>query len=135
MGRFSFVVAAFVVLGIAAPGALAAQTGVPAAEAQAFLGEWAVTLQGPMGDIQMQLDITDNEGTVAASVGSAMLGGATQVEQISKSGENLVLRYSIDAQGQTIPVRVNIAPAEDGIRTTFDFADGMFSASGAATRR
>lgn len=115
----------------AAPFSVSAQ-GVPVAEAETFIGNWELPLATDMGPFEMTIDITNADGQVAAAVGSPQ--GAQAVEDISKSGEDLVLTYSMDAQGQSIPVMLTLRPDSDDLAVTVDAAGGMFVASGTATR-
>jgi hypothetical protein len=82
----------------------------------------------------MDLEVTDSSGKVAASVGAAELGGMTDVADVSLEGSNLVLRYSIDVQGQTAPVALTLAPDGGELNVTMDFADGMFTMAGRGTK-
>jgi len=103
------------------------------AQAQEFLGSWNVAIQSEMGAFEMQLAIADQGGKVAATVGMAQMGN-TSVTDITRAGEALVLTYSMDAQGQQIPVVVNLRPENQILRLNLNFAGGMFSATGTATR-
>ncbi|MEX2583699.1 MAG: hypothetical protein WD766_10520 [Gemmatimonadota bacterium] len=117
----------------AAPAA-SAQAPVPASEAQAFLGNWAVALDAQGQTFVLDINIQDAGGNVAAEVSSEM-GGATNVEEISKSGENLVLNYDMEAQGQQVPVEITLTAADEGLDARVDFADGMFQTTGKGTRK
>jgi hypothetical protein len=112
---------------------LAAQT-VPAADAQPFLGEWAVAINAEGQTFVMDVSITDAQGSLAAEVGSDM-GGTSKVETITKTGENLVLSYNFDAQGQSVPVVLTLAPSPEGLNANIDFADGMYETTGKGTRK
>lgn len=117
-----------------APAAASAQSQLNVSEASAFLGSWDVALQTEMGPLSLDLEITDQGGMVAASMGSPELGGSQEITDITKSGEDLVMRYQMDAQGQMIPVAVTLTPDGAELDTVMDFADGMFTASGTATK-
>ena len=56
------------------------------------------------------------------------------ISNVSKSGEKLVLSYTMDAQGQSIPVKVSLTPTDAGLDAEMDFADGMFTAAGKGTK-
>jgi len=127
------ILAAFA-LAAALPMAASAQSDLDASQAQTFLGSWAVSFESPQGELVLDLDITDSSGKVAASIGSDMMGGMQNVTNISRSGDNLVLRYEIDAQGQIAPVALTLAPAGDALNASMDFADGMFVMEGRATK-
>ena len=135
---FRFVPALFAlfVVAIAAPGTAAAQSApVRAADAQAFLGEWAVEIDAQGQAVVFELDIIDENGNVVAEVNDPMNGGAIRIDRVSKSGDNLVLSYNLDAQGQQFPISVTLAPAADALDARIDVASGMFTSTAKATRR
>lgn len=115
--------------------AVQAQETIPAAEAQAFLGAWSVALDAQGQAFVMNLDIRDADGDVAAEVSNDMMPGASPASRISKSGNDLVLTFTIDAQGMTVPMVMTLKPAGDAFDANVDFADGMFVAAGKTTKR
>lgn len=106
---------------------------VPAAEARAFIGDWNVAVQGEM-PTTIRVNISENEGYVAAVV-TGMEGNNTTVQNISKSGENLVLRYDTSIQGQQLPIAITLTPDGDGLRANLDLAGGMMVVPGRGTKR
>jgi hypothetical protein len=123
------------ILGAAcSPLAVSAQSELDVAEAQAFLGNWSLDVQTDMGPFSFDLDIADQGGKVAASMGSPDLGGMQEITDITRSDDDLVLRYQMDAQGQMVPVAVTLTPTDEGLDASLDFADGMFMASGKGTK-
>jgi len=117
---------------LAAPSGAAAQSQLPTAEAQQFLGSWNLALQTDMGPFEFGLTLRDAGGRVAAQVRSEL--GNVDVNTLRRSGDNLVLEYAMDAQGQSIPVSMTLRPDGDAMRATMDFAGGLFTANGNATR-
>ena len=116
------------------PLSASAQSSLDSSSASAFLGSWALALDSPQGEFVLDLEIVDMDGKVGASIGSDMMGGSQEVTDISVSGGNLVLRYEIDAQGQMAPVALTLTPAGDALEAEMDFANGMFTMSGRATK-
>jgi len=114
------------------PASVSAQSELDTSEAQQFLGDWTIALQTDMGPMDFGLSVSDAEGRVAAQVQSPM--GNVDVSSISRSGDNLVLNYSMNAQGQDIPVSMTLRPDGDNMRASMDFAGGMFVATGTATK-
>lgn len=112
--------------------AASAQSELDASEATAFMGAWVVSLDTEFGAFDMDLTVEDQGGKVAASIGSPDQG-MSDVTDITKSGESLVLEYEIDAQGQMFPVSVVLAPDGEGLKAMFDFG-GQMSAEGSAER-
>ena len=131
--RHPSLLAAFA-LAAALPLAASAQSDLAASEAQAFLGSWSASFESPQGELVLDIVITDSSGMVAASIGAEIMGGMQDVTDISRSGDNLILRYEIDAQGQMAPVTLTLAPDGMALNATMDFADGMFVMDGVATK-
>lgn len=109
-----------------------AQSTIPTAEAQPFLGQWNLPMQGDQ-PVSFQLDIRDQEGQVAADV--SVQGSSSKVSRISKSGENLLLQYDLDIGGQQAPISIRLTPAGSNLTAVLDVAGGMYTANGTATRR
>jgi len=119
---------------VLSPFAASAQSQLDVAEAQAFLGNWNLSLQTDFGPFDLELKIEDQGGKVAAMVGSEEAGGLQNVTNITRSGEKLVLTYEIDAQGQITDVVLTLEPDDDALSAEFDVAGGTFTASGRATK-
>jgi len=132
-------VAVALLVAVVAPQAASAQSELDASEAGAFLGSWAVSLQSDFGPIEFPLELTDQGGKVAASVGALDPSGGgggemTAVTDITKSGDGLVLRYDFDAQGQLVDVSLTLTPSGDDLTAVFEIGGGAFSAGGTAKR-
>ena len=123
---------------ILSPLAASAQSELDSSEASAFLGEWLVALDTDFGAFDMDLSITDQGGKVAVTITTPDPAGgaptATEITDVSKSGDDLVLNYDLDAQGQLITVSVTLEPDGDDLKAAFDFG-GQFFADGGATRK
>jgi hypothetical protein len=120
-------------LGGAWPQAASAQSSLASSEAEAFLGTWNLLLQTGQGDLGMDVTISDMNGNVGAAVDMPDLGASQDVTDIMRSGDDLVLTYSMNAQGQMVPVAMTLTPAGDDMAVEVDFANGMFIATGTAT--
>jgi len=116
------------------PSHAAAQSELDVAEAQAFMGKWVISMQTDFGPFQMDLDLADQAGKVAASIGSPEMGGTQPVTDITRSGESLMLEFEADAQGQVFDVSVALVPNGENLIVLFEVGTGEFSASGVATR-
>ena len=116
------------------PMAVSAQSELDASEAAAFLGNWSVAMDTELGAFDVALKLEDQGGKVAASV-SLPEQGVTEVTDISRSGEDLVLEYEVDAEGQLILVSVvlTLGPDGDVLDVDFDFG-GFVSFAGSGTR-
>jgi hypothetical protein len=133
-------VALALALALTLPAAASAQAAAPASaldtsQATAFLGAWTVSMDAQGQVFEMDLTIADTAGKVSASMGAPQMGGMQNITNVARSGENLVLRYQIDAQGQMAPVAVTLRPNGQQLAATMDFADGMFVMTGTATKK
>ena len=132
-------VAAALLAAVVAPRAASAQSQLDASEAAGFLGSWSVSLQSDFGPIDFPLELTDEGGKVAAKVGVLDLSGGgggemTEVTDVSKSGDGIVLRYDFEAQGQIVDVALTLTPSGDDLTAVFEIGGGVFSAGGTAKR-
>lgn len=106
---------------------------VATAEASAFVGDWELPIEGPQ-PVTLLIEIADAGGQLAARV-TGLAGTPTTVRRITRPGEALVLDYTIDLQGQRVPVTIRLTPEGSDLAATLDLADGMFAADGTATKR
>lgn len=121
-----------VALVMLSPLAVSAQSDLNASEAQAFLGSWVVAMDTDFGAFSMNVEIEDQDGKVAASIGAPDMGGPMEsVSDIAKNGDDLVLTWMMDAQGQLVDAAMTMSP--DG-STMLSIADGQFMAPGEASR-
>ena len=131
--RLVLVVFAYALFGTA----LAAQTPAPLATADAgkFMGAWALTLDSPQGSFSMTLTLSDKDGKVVGELTSD-IAPPQAVTDISKSGNDLVLKYQGDFQGQAFAAKVTLTPVDDTRASiNFDVMDGQFMMTGAGTKK
>jgi len=128
--RFAAVLAA--VAGLAIPSWASAQSQLDVSQAQLFLGSWTLAFESEMGPFQVGLNIRDVEGKVAAQIMSDL--GNVEITTIARAEDNLVLSYTMDAQGQSLPVSLTLKPAGEQLQASMDFAAGAFMVSGTATK-
>jgi hypothetical protein len=119
---------------VVAPLALAAQSSLAVADASKFMGTWAVDMNTPQGAFTMNLSLTDKAGKVAGEI-SADVMPSQEITDITKSGEDLVLKYSADVQGQAFNVKLTMSVEGAKGKVVFDAADGQFVMEGAATKK
>lgn len=114
----------------------AAQSALATADATAFLGAWALGLDTPQGAMTMSLDVKDQGGKVAATISAEPIMPTPQpITDITKRGDTLVLGYTLDVQGQSIPATIVLAKDGDKWKATFDFMQGQFTVDGTATKK
>jgi hypothetical protein len=124
-----------VMMAMLSPLAASAQSDLDTGEAQAFIGDWVVAMDTDFGAFTMDLEIEDQSGKVAARIGAPDMGGPMEsISGISKNGDNLVLSWEMDAQGQLVPASMTLTVDGAGLSTLLSIADGQFTAPGAATR-
>ena len=114
------------------PRVASAQSELDASEAEAFLGDWIVSVDSDFGAFDLNLKIEDQGGKVAASV-ALPEQGVVEVTDITRSGDDLVLSYEMDTQGQLISVSVTLEPDGEDLIVEFDFG-GQFFMDGSAVR-
>lgn len=117
-----------------APIGASAQSQLDVAQAQAFLGSWVINMDTDFGPMVINMNIQDQSGKVAATVGSPEMGGMLDVTDITREGANLVLKYDIDAQGQYIDVMMSLEPSGESLNTVIEAAGGQFMTTAVATR-
>ena len=61
--------------------------------------------------------------------------GKQAITDITKTGEMLTLKYSLDYQGNSVPVVITLTPAAETLKVSFDFAGGQFMLAGTATKK
>ena len=123
------ILAALVVL----PVTISAQA-VTAADAKPFLGAWVLMLDTPQGAMAMNVAVKNTDGKIIGEMGSDMLPTQT-ITDVTKTGTSLLMKYTLDMQGQAIPVSLTLTPAEGKMNFALDFAQGQFMLSGEATKQ
>jgi hypothetical protein len=134
MMRRSIHAAVVVALCLLTGTALRAQPPVPlsTADAAKFMGAWL--LDSPQGPFALTMTLTDVEGKVACELTSDIMP-AQKVTDISKSGDDLVLKYQGDFQGQAFTAKITLTPVDDKLGVAFDVMDGQFMMSGTGTKK
>ena len=134
--RRSMRAAAVVVLFALTGSAVCAQAPapLPTAEAAKFMGAWVITLESPQGPFAMTLTVSDNAGNTAAELTSDIMP-AQKVTDISMSGNDLVLKYQGDFQGQAFAAKITLTPVEDKLGVNFDVMDGQFMMTGVGVKK
>lgn len=117
----------------ASPSRASAQSELDSSQAQDFIGNWVMTLETDFGVMDLDLRIEDMMGKVGAHVGSPDMGGMQEVTDITRDGENLLLAYDVDAQGQLVDVALTLQRDGDNLAATIEAAAGQFVMSTTAT--
>jgi len=104
------------------------------ADAAKFMGAWLLTLDSPQGPFALTMTLTDVDGKVACELTSDIMP-AQKVTDISMSGNDLVLKYQGDFQGQAFAAKITLTPVEDKLGVNFDVMDGQFMMTGVGTKK
>ena len=134
--KHSFALLAGLLAVLLSPLVASAQSQLNTSEAQAFLGNWNLAIQTEQGVFNLDLDIVDQGGKVAVNLGSPEMGVSQAVTDITRSGESMVLRYAMNAQGQPAPpISLTLTPNGNQLSALVSVAEGAFTATGIATKK
>jgi hypothetical protein len=61
--------------------------------------------------------------------------GVQPITDISKAESSLVLRYSLDMQGNLVPLEIRLIPDGDAMKFSLDAGGGQFFLEGPATKK
>jgi hypothetical protein len=100
-----------------------------------FAGEWTLSIDSPQGPFEQSLSFKDEGGKAVAELNNEMLG-STKVTDITKDGQNIILKYSGNFQGNPFDAAVTLTPdGTDKLKLTFDVNGGQMSMSGTGTKK
>jgi hypothetical protein len=111
-----------------------AQSSLASADVKAMLGNWGLVLDGPMGPVNMSLALKDDGGKAAAELAGAEFAPG-KVTEIAKTGNDLILFFSIDAQGMTMATKLTLTPDGEKLKAAWDIGPGMFQMPGTGTKK
>jgi hypothetical protein len=136
MKLHSWIVGAIAAIALSAAPPVKAQSSLAVAEAAAFLGTWTITLDSPQGPFEQVLELKDAGGRVSGQITSAIAPEPTQVSDIAKDGEDLVLKFNGDFQGTAFTAKITMSlQGSDKAKATFDVMDGQFVMDGTAVKK
>lgn len=109
---------------------------ISSADAGAFMGSWAVMLETPQGNLEQSLVLKDEGGKVIGEMSNQMQPGVQKITDISKKGADLVLKLTLDRQGNTFEAVITMTPdGSDKCKVTFDVNGGQITLSGTGTKK
>jgi hypothetical protein len=121
---------------VVAPQIVAAQSALASADATVFLGGWTLTVESPQGPFEQSLELKDVGGKVAGQLTSAISPDPTAISDIAKDGDDLVLKFSGDFQGNAFTAKLTLTPqGTDKAKVTFDIMDGQFVMDGTGVKK
>ena len=132
----SWIVGAIAAVALFAASPVQAQSSLASTEAAAFLGSWIITLDSPQGPFEQTLELKDAGGKVSGQITSAIAPEPTQVTDIAKDGQDLVLKFNGDFQGTAFTAKITMTlQGADKAKATFDVMDGQFVMDGTAVKK
>lgn len=124
----SALVTLLIVLAVGVTGRLLAQ--LPSADAKTWMGDWTITTEGRRGPQEQTLTIKDAAGKVAAQLAGGR-GGPIDITEVSKAGNDLVLKFKRQAQGNEVAITLTLSPQPDGsLKVTQDMGGNASSGTG-----
>src|SRR5262245_23676623 len=121
--------------------AIALSTGLGAAQlapadAGAFMGSWSLMLDTPQGSFEQTMVVKDEAGKVIAEISNQMQPEVQKVTDVSKKGDDLVLKFAGNFQGNAFDATITMTPdGTDKCKVTFDVNGGQFTMSGTGTKK
>jgi hypothetical protein len=102
-----------VVAGTGSTRLFAAGQAAASADAKAWIGDWSLTIMGGRGPQERSLMIKDMGGKVAATLGGGR-GGPIEITDVSKNGNDLVLKFKQTGRGGEVDVVMTLTMQADG---------------------
>ena len=121
--------------------AIALSTGLGAAQltvadAGAFMGTWSLNLESPQGAFEQTMVLKDEGGKAVAEISSQMTPDVQKVTDVSKKGNDLVLKFAGNFQGNPFDAAITLIPdGTDKLKVEFDVNGGQFTMSGTGTKK
>ena len=101
-----------------------------------FTGEWTLTLDSPQGPFEQNVVFKDEDGKAVAEMSNQMQPETQKVTDITKSGTDVVLKFSGNFQGNPFDAAITLTPdGTDKCKVTFDVNAGQFTMNGTGTKK
>jgi hypothetical protein len=135
MTRTALGIGVAVMLCFAATAIATAQEALKPADVEKFMGTWALNLDSPQGSFAMNFALTEKEGKITGELTSD-IAPPQEVTDITKSGEDLVLKYAGNFQGNAFDAKITMTPSGDNaVNLVFDVNAGQFMMNGTGTKK
>ncbi|MDX1906494.1 MAG: amidohydrolase family protein [Bacteroidia bacterium] len=111
----------------------AADTGSASVSA---VGTWSYTTETPQGSSGGTIVIEDKNGTLSGTFDNDQADSPTSIESVSLNGNVLTLTFSVNADGQQLPITVEVTLSGDTMTGTLSVASfGTFPLEGTRTAK
>ncbi|HYB96563.1 MAG TPA: hypothetical protein VEC39_16440 [Vicinamibacterales bacterium] len=118
------------------PFATVAEAQLAPGDAAGYIGNWTLTLDSPQGPFEQNVVFKDEAGKVVAELSNQMQPDAQKVTDITKTGADLVLKFSGNFQGNPFDAVITMTPdGTDKVKVVFDVNSGMFTMNGTGTKK
>jgi hypothetical protein len=118
------------------PFASNAEAQLVPADAGAFMGSWTLSLDSPQGSFEQSLVLKDEAGKVVAEMSSQMQPDVQKVTDVSKKGDDVILKFAGNFQGNPFDAMITLTPdGTDKCKVTFDINGGQFTMNGTGTKK
>lgn len=118
------------------PFAAKAEAQLAPADAGAFMGSWTLALDTPQGNFEQSLILKDDGGKVVGEMSSQMAPDVQKVTDVSKKGDDLILKFQGNFQGNAFDAVITMTPdGTDKCKVTFDVNSGQFTMNGTGTKK
>ncbi|MEP6783689.1 MAG: hypothetical protein ABI983_08465 [Acidobacteriota bacterium] len=125
-----------IAIAIALTSAVISAQALTAADAAAFMGSWTIALDSPQGNFEQTLVLKEDGGKVVGEISNQMAPGTQKVTDITKTGNDLVLKFAGDFQGNAFDATITMVPdGTDKAKVTFDVNGGQFTMSGTGVKK
>jgi hypothetical protein len=113
-----------------------AEAQLAPADAGAFMGSWTLSLESPQGAFEQSLVLKDEAGKVVAEMSSQMQPDVQKVTDVSKKGDDVILKFAGNFQGNPFDAMITLTPdGANKCKVTFDINGGQFTMNGTGTKK
>ena len=125
-----------IAVAIALASAVISAQALTAVDAGAFMGSWTLALDSPQGNFEQSLVLKEEAGKVVAEISNQMQPEVQKVTDVSKKGDDLVLKFAGNFQGNPFDAMITLTPdGTDKCKVSFDVNGGQFTMNGTGTKK
>jgi hypothetical protein len=107
---------------------------VEASSAEEVLGTWTLPLESPQGSFAIGIEFSEGADGMLTAIVSTPVGAPEEANRITRSGDGLVLGFTLTAYGQSVDSTITLMPEGDGVMAAEVDLDGLMEISGTATK-